>query len=160
LFKPRLSVLSPLAWHHATDSISRKVQPGLFTVTVHTYAQDGSALPLISVPGVASVGSTASFQIQYSSTPGGGSSVTRVATFPSTLADISNSFTLGLIDNQGIANSLSQKIHAAQAATGPARNDILNAFKNDVNAQTGKHVADIASQVLLQDAASLISQNP
>jgi hypothetical protein len=82
-----------------------------------------------------------------------------MASFQSTLADISNSLQLGLIDNQGIANSLSQKIQAAQAAIGPARNNILKAFENDVNAQTGKHVNGIAPQVLLQDADSLISQN-
>jgi hypothetical protein len=88
--------------------------------------------------------------------------VTLVATFPSTLQDISNSFQLGLIDNQGIANSLSSKITAASVAA--ARSDTttaaneLGAFTNEVNAQTGKHITGIAPQVLLADAASLISQ--
>jgi hypothetical protein len=64
------------------------------------------------------------------------------------------------VDNKGIANSLSQKIEAAQKATWVARNNILNAFKNEVNAQSSKHITGIAPQVLLQDADSLISQNP
>jgi Concanavalin A-like lectin/glucanases superfamily len=83
----------------------------------------------------------------------------RAATFSSTLTDISNARQLGLIDNNGIANSLSQKIHAAQKATVPARNNILNAFKNEVTAQAGKHVTGVAVQMLLQDVNSLLSQN-
>ncbi len=82
---------------------------------------------------------------------------------------------LGLIDNQGIANSLSQKIQAASRATGQARRNILNAFKNEVLAQSGKsdnceqqgehegqcpgkHFTGVAVQVLLEDADSLLSQ--
>ena len=83
----------------------------------------------------------------------------RAATFSSTLTDINNASQLGLIDNIGIANSLSQKIHAAQDATVPARNNILNAFKNEVTAQAGKHITGVAVQVLLQDANSLVGQN-
>ncbi len=83
-----------------------------------------------------------------------------MATFQGTLADIANSITLGLIDNAGIANSLSEKIEAAENTTGPTRNNVLNAFENEVSAQSGKHITGVAPQVLLQDAASLISQNP
>jgi len=86
------------------------------------------------------------------------------ATFQSTLADINNSLQLGLIDNQGIANSLSQKIQAAAdaAARGQteASKNILMAFKNEVSAQRSKHISDPAAQVLLEDADSLLSQNP
>jgi hypothetical protein len=89
--------------------------------------------------------------------------VTLVATFQSTLDDISNSLSLGLIDNTGIANSLSQKIQNAEAAAGggdhQTASNILGAFQNEVTAQTGQHVSATASQVLLQDANSLISQN-
>jgi len=74
------------------------------------------------------------------------------------LADIANSLQLGFIDNAGIANSLSQKIQAAQNATNPARANILNAFINAVSAQSGKHIIGVAVQVLLQDANSLLSQ--
>ena len=84
--------------------------------------------------------------------------VTQVATFQSTLADINNSLKLGLIDNGGIANSLSHKIQAAENASGPARNNVLNAFKNEVNAQSDKHITGIAPQVLLADANSLRGQ--
>jgi hypothetical protein len=85
-----------------------------------------------------------------------------VATFESTLADIGNSLQLGLIDNAGIANALSAKISAASdAASGgdsTAGSNILNAFKNQVAAQTGHHITDVAPRVLQEDADSLISQ--
>jgi len=86
----------------------------------------------------------------------------RVATFQSTLTDIENSLQLGLIDNQGIANSLSQKIQAAADAAAQGQNEtkanILNALKNQINAQTGKHITGVAVQVLLQDVDSLLSR--
>jgi hypothetical protein len=134
------------------------LQPGLYSVLVHLYSQDGSPQALARFQGIAALGSSSSYQIQYTSTPGATSSVLLGATFQSTLADISNALQLGLIDNQDIANSLSEQIQAAQTATSPARNNILNAFKNLVNAQSGNHITGIAPQVLLQDADSLISQ--
>jgi hypothetical protein len=92
------------------------------------------------------------------------------------------SLAVGFIDNAGIAYSLSQRIRAAQDASGQATTHIashdasgrvittaaqqvngqdivnlLNAFKNEVKAQSGEHITDIAAQLLLQDADSLIS---
>jgi hypothetical protein len=75
------------------------------------------------------------------------------------LPTFANSVLLGLIDNVGIAKSLSQKIQSAASAKGPAQINILNAFENEVNAQSGKHLTSTAPQVLLQDAASLIAQS-
>lgn len=83
-----------------------------------------------------------------------------VATLATTLSDIANSLQRHWIDNAGIANCLSQKIQAAQNAAAPERNNILNAFKNEVNAQAGKHLANAGVHVLLQDVDSLLNQNP
>jgi hypothetical protein len=47
---------------------------------------------------------------------------------------------------------------AAQQVNGQGIVNILNAFKNEVEAQSGKHITDIAVQLLLQDADSLISE--
>ena len=62
-----------------------------------------------------------------------------VATLQSTLADISNSLQLGLIDNAVIANALSSKIQAAQSSVNAGQDqtaaNILGAFENQVNAQ-------------------------
>ncbi len=133
---------------------------GVYTLSLRAFSQDGSSQPPVMINGVANRGSTSTFQVAFASSSGSATPVLRIATFQSAVADINNALELGLIDNAGIANSLSQKIQAAQTATGPARNNILNAFKNDVNAQTGKHITGVAPQVLLQDADSLISRNP
>jgi hypothetical protein len=47
---------------------------------------------------------------------------------------------------------------AAQQVNGQGIVNILNAFKNEVKAQSGKHITDIAAQLLLQGADSLISE--
>jgi hypothetical protein len=116
------------------------------------------------LPGVTSPGSTSMFQVQFSSTSGTSLTVSRVATFQNTLADIANSLALGLIGNEGIANALTSKIQAASSAANSGQNqaarNILNAFLNQLSAQTGKHITGAAPQILLEDASSLISQLP
>jgi concanavalin A-like lectin/glucanase superfamily protein len=148
----------------AYDIVVTGLKLEAYTLSVRAFSQDGSAQPALIVQGVTAPGVATSFRIQFSSLPGTKSTVTRVATFSSTLADISNALHLGLIDNQGIANSLSSKIHAASDALsrGEARasKNILDAFTHEVSAQTGKHVTGIAPQVLLEDAASLLRQIP
>jgi hypothetical protein len=135
------------------------LQLGTYALSVDSFSADGSAKPALIVNGIAAPGFTSLFQIQFSSTPSSGTTVVRVATFQSTLSDVGNSLQLGLIDNQGIANSLMQKIKAARDAGGRARLNILSAFQNEVNAQAGKHVNELSAQVLLEDADSLIRQN-
>jgi hypothetical protein len=130
---------------------------GTYSLSLRMFSQDGSSQPDVLIPGIAGPGSKSSFSIQLASTPGSTPTVTVVASFSSTLADINNSLQLGLIDNHGIANSLLQKIEAAQAATTDTRNNVLKAFINEVNAQTGKHITGIAVQVLLADAKSLMA---
>jgi hypothetical protein len=133
-----------------------------YVLSIRIYSEDGSPQPALSVPGVVGVGSSSSFEIQLSLTPGSTSSVVRVATFQSTLADIVNSLRLGLIDQEGIANSLSSKLNAAVQASARGQiqtsKSILGAFKNEVNAQAGKHINGLVVQILLQDADSLLNQ--
>jgi hypothetical protein len=131
---------------------------GIYELFVGAFATDGTPQPRYSAAGIAGPGSTRFLTIEYTSSPSGATNVVLVATFQSTFDEVSNSLQLGLIDNHGIANSLSQKIQAANNASGPARANILNAFKNEVNAQCGKHVTALAAQVLSGDADSLISQ--
>jgi len=137
---------------------------GTFALTVIPFAQDNSPQPRLSLPGIAGPGSTSTFQIQYSPAPGASVTTVRLAMFESTVGDISNSLQLDLIDNRGIANSLSQKLNAAAsaAAQGDSQtaSNILRAFQAEVNAQNGKHITGIALQVLLEDADSLIAQMP
>jgi len=133
---------------------------GTFTLTFRSVASDGT-LQTATFPGITNGGAASTFQVQYSPTPGSSSTVTLIASFQSTLADISNSLALGLIDNPGIANALSAKIREAASATAEHETndakEALNAFKHQVKAQTGKHITGIAPQVLQEDADSLIS---
>jgi hypothetical protein len=137
-------------------------QLGTYVLVVAPFSQDGTAQPRPTISGITGAGSSSSFQVNMTSSPGSTSQVVLTASFQSTLADIGNSLALGLIDNQGIANALSSKINAASnaAAAGDkiTASNILNAFINQVNAQTGKHITGIAPQVLLADANSLLSQ--
>ena len=131
---------------------------GTYNLSTRMFSQDGSSQPDSTITGVAGPGSTSSFSIQLSVVSGASPIVRRTPTFQSALADINNSLQLGLIDNQGIANSLSQKLQAAQETTGKAKDSILVAFENEVNAQADKHITGVAVQVLLQDAVSLRTQ--
>ena len=84
-----------------------------------------------------------------------------ISTVASLLVDINNSLLVGLIDNAGVAASLSNKVAAAQnASLGASCSDscrnILKAFENDVNAQTGKHITPAVAGVLLQDVNSIV----
>lgn len=139
-------------------------QLGSYTVQVDAFSADGTAQPEVSFQGVANVVSSSTFQVQFASTTGASPIVTRVATFQSTIADLSNSFQLGLIDNSGIAKSLSRKISAAASAAARGESttasNILGAFKAEVSAQTGKHITGIAPQMLEEDASSIIGHLP
>jgi Peptidase_C39 like family len=129
---------------------------GTYSLSIRMFSQDGSPQPDVILSGIAGPGSSSSFAIQVNSVPGATTTVVPIATFQSTLADISNSLSLGLIDNPGNANSLFQKIEAAQNDRQPARSNILNAFINEVKALSGKHITGAAVPVLLQDANSLL----
>ena len=98
------------------------------------------------VPGIASVGSSTTYQIN--SANGSPVSISLLATFDGTLADVANELRLGLIDNEGIANALSQKLKTAKDAVRPDRESILHAFIQQVEAQTGKHITAYASAIL------------
>lgn len=135
------------------------IRLGTYRLLVSPFSIDGSPQPRSSVTGIAAPGSTTSFQIQFASSSGSISTIARTPSFQGTLDDIKNSLQIGLIDNEGIANSLSQEIKNAARATEPARTNILMAFINEVNAQAGKHINGVAVEVLLSDANSLMDDN-
>src|SRR5262249_28224700 len=119
----------------------------------------GSLESPLSVSGIAAPGSETRFQVSLNTVAGTRTQIARIPTFSGTLDDINNSLLLGWISNRGIANSLSAKVEEAQKTTQTGRNNVLNAFKNEVTAQAGKHITNIAAQVLLQDADGLIAQS-
>jgi hypothetical protein len=83
-----------------------------------------------------SMGATSTDQLPYSPAPGSSGIVTMVATFQSTLDDVSKTVALGLIDNKGIAKALSSNINAASnaAAGGDKKTaeNMLIELKNEV----------------------------
>ena len=107
-------------------------------------------------------GATSTDQLRDSPAPASLGIVTAVATFQGTLDDIRFMLTLGLIDSKGVAKALSSRISAASdaAAGGDKKTaeDFLNAFINQVNAQTGKHISGAAPQLLVTDANILLGQ--
>jgi hypothetical protein len=135
---------------------------GTYVLSIRGFSQNGEAQPAAIIEGIAGPGSTSTFQVQFSSSPGATSNVTRLATFQSTQMDVQDSLQLGLIDNEGIANSLARKLQAAVDASVNGQREtkanILDALKREITAQAGKHINGIAVQVLLQDANSLLGQ--
>jgi len=134
---------------------------GVYQLNFEAVASDGT-VQASTLLGIAAIGLTTDYRVTYSSVPGSPLNVGRLATFQSTLNDITSGLQLGLIDSRGVANSLSQKIQAASDAASRGElqtsQDILNAFKNEVQAQAGKHITGTGVQVLLQDGDSLLSQ--
>jgi hypothetical protein len=70
-------------------------------------------------------------------------------------------FTSGAIDNMGIANSLRLKLSNALAAKNngntQSSNNMLNAFINQVTAQSGKHISAVAAATLVNAATSIVN---
>ena len=67
----------------------------------------------------------------------------------------------GEVDNQGVVTSLLAKLEAAQTLIADEKIDrakfILNAFINEVQAQSGKHMTADAAELLLQAAEYILS---
>ncbi len=83
---------------------ARRLQVGAVTV------EGDVQRPLLKAPVILEVGSTSLFEVEYFSSPGATSRLTRLATFESTLEDISNCFEQGLIPDEATANELTQRI--------------------------------------------------
>lgn len=104
---------------------------------------------------------TAKFKITYNPDPASepGSGV-RIATPSSLKQDITLSRKIGWIDNDGIMKSLLGKAGAIEASIAKGNKEAaknqLTAFINEVNAQKGKHIADKAVKIFLEDAKYLM----
>lgn len=84
------------------------------------------------------------------------------ATLESLIETVERFCDLGEVDNHGICNSLLQKLrHALDKADGGQPGvavNVLNAFINEVEAQTGKHISRRAALLLISDAQQLTEQ--
>lgn len=100
------------------------------------------------------------YELTYSPSPGTTSKAVRVATFARAKTDVELAFKINWIKNAGLKNSLYQKLDNADAAhsrgDSKAAGNMLNAFLNEVQAQTGKGIDPDAATMLTQDAQYLI----
>jgi len=102
-------------------------------------------------------------EYQFAFAPGLQSSITEPRHAASLLGltfEVSVCRTLGLIDNDGLARSLAQKLRAVSAAlqrgSPSAARNALRAFIQEVSAQSGKHLTTEAAGLLRGDAESLL----
>ncbi len=83
------------------------------------------------------------------------------ATLQSTIAGLNRFYSEGKIDNQGIFDSLTKKLEGAQAALDKGQTNAainkLEAFINEVEAQSGKHITADAASLLIADARWVIA---
>jgi hypothetical protein len=73
----------------------------------------------------------------------------------SLMSGVTRLYQEGKIDNKGIYNSFMVKLNQAQKASG--MRNALNAFINEVRAQSGKHIDAIYANALIEDALYLIA---
>jgi hypothetical protein len=90
----------------------------------------------------------------------GASVIFSVSGIPQVLRDqeLATCLCAAFIHKIALADQINAAASAASAGQTKAESNILQAFRNLVNAQTSKHINGIAPQVLLADAESLISQ--
>jgi YVTN family beta-propeller protein len=157
-----INVFQPAQGSYQITAIGLKLST--YELSIASFSSDGSPQPRFSLIGIASSGSNSSFQVQFSPTPGNGSLIARIATFQSVLTDISGSLQIGLIEGHRLADRLSDKIEragedAAEGRTHEAR-EILKGFKDEVSDRTPRNISEVAAQILLEDADSLLGQLP
>jgi hypothetical protein len=85
-----------------------------------------------------------------------------MATPDSLAAGVKRLFEEGKIDNVGVYNSLISKLNAVLSALDKSKTSLaiqnLQAFVNEVNAQSGKHITAEAAMLLVTDAQWIIEQ--
>jgi hypothetical protein len=138
------------------------IELGTYELTMKTFDTDGNPQSFAVLPGIADVGTTSAFAVEFTPAPGNSPEFTRVASFESTLSDVDNSVRLGLIDNPRISRLLSLQIRAAAQAADRKQiarsHRILQAFVSLVNAQAPQSIRDPARQILVEDANYLITR--
>ena len=109
--------------------------------------------------GVTEKGRITEFRLNFNKTPGSASTVTKTVTFQSLRDDLRLARQLGYIDNDGILNSLNKKLENAEKQYNEnqkgAANNILEALKNELEAQKGKHLFESLGNVLNNDVSEL-----
>ncbi|MEW6410153.1 MAG: hypothetical protein AB1488_08620 [Nitrospirota bacterium] len=133
---------------------------GTYSLSVSLEQRDPHSRELISLEGVSDYGSTSSFEITFNNTPGQPLGVIRTATINSTKIDVETSYRVGWITNKGIMQSLLAKLDAAEQSIARGQKKTaanqLNAFINEVKAQSTVHIKPECSEMLIEDAEYIL----
>ena len=85
-----------------------------------------------------------------------------VANIDSLISIVNRFYKTGEIDNKGIMNSLIAKLETAKgkinSSNSKTAKNILQAFINEIEVQSGKHISEAAANILKNDATYLIEQ--
>lgn len=149
---------------HPTDGTYEVtvVGTGIGTYRLNFIGYDQFGNPTVqTIFGVTNEGVTTKYRVSYSVTAGvQATGVVHVVSGNDILGAVRISRQLGLIDNQGLANSLAQKLEAANAAKGRGQTQVamnlLRAFINEVSGQSGKHITTDVANMLIADANTLV----
>ncbi|MBI4656354.1 MAG: C39 family peptidase [Elusimicrobia bacterium] len=154
----QLGIPNPAIGTYKLDVIG--IATGTYTLGIDGITENGTVKETM-FKGVTAAGIINTFELNYTGLLEQPVIPIRTATFESTRKDIELSLTFGLITNEGIANSLTQKLNNAEEAKNkgnikPAQN-ILEALINEIDAQTDKHINKDAAEFLKQDIQYLIN---
>ena len=140
-----------------TDSVSG-VGPVTAKIDGTVEVHDGDSIPLASLA-LGQHTLTVEARDAAGNTAEGSVSFQVSVTFDQLTKLVEQYYQEGLIDNQGIKNSLIKKLENAQAALGRGQpnvaKNILGAFVNEVQAQSGKHINATAASTLINCATLL-----
>ena len=160
--------VNSLSGFNSTVALSASGAPAGVSVSINptsvTPTSGGSASSALTVhlspmvtPTAFTLTVTGTFEgVSHTST----ASVTVTISSPAIADVVSQLLLAGCIDNAGVANALTAKLTAEQAAIGGGNTktaiNILSAFTDQVRAQSGKHITSDCAAVLMTDARSLI----
>lgn len=154
-----------------TNSLSHyKIQTeglhlGPYFLTLRTLDERGRPQTVASLPGIANVGSSSTFEVRYEASPRTRSELAVVASFASARADVSNAQKSGMLVGRELATTLTDLLNAAQQASYGAdrRHEreeafALKVFEEVVRFERGRHLHGVAPTVLTNDVESLERQ--
>jgi hypothetical protein len=151
-----VAVVGPASGDYMLQVIGTGTGP--FVLDFVAYDSNGNRT-LKTATGNARPGLVLDYGIKYSSVPGSALEIKQPLSIADVIAAVQLARQQGLIRNDGLANSLIKKLEAADAATArggtAAAKNILNAFANEVLAQSGKQIKTDTAAILIQDVIIL-----
>jgi len=152
-----VAVVDPANGDYALQVIG--TDTGSFTLDFIGYDANGSRT-LKTVSGKTRPGLVLDYGIKYSSVPGAIIEIKQPLMIGDVIAVVQLARAKGQIRNDGIANSLIQKLQSADVALARgdavATKNILRAFSNEVSAQAGKQIQTATAAILTADATTLM----